>query len=104
MTDARNTPAHCPVDIPFADVQGGILTGYGRQGFPFARYGLVNVQDAAAGRAFVEELRNQVTTAVRWPSRRKALAPGRLPCPACGAWASPARAAKPSVSASSIRL
>jgi deferrochelatase/peroxidase EfeB len=75
---APTTPARCLVDIPFADVQGGILTGYGRQGFPFARYGLVNVQDAAAGRAFVEALRNQVTTAVRWPSRRKALAAGRV--------------------------
>lgn len=68
----------CPVDIPFADVQGGILTGYGRQGFPFARFGLVNVRDAQAGRDFVEALRDQVTTAVRWPSRRKALAPGRI--------------------------
>ena len=76
MTDAR-----CLVDIPFADVQGGILTGYGREGFPFARYGLVNVRDPAAGRAFVEALRNEVTTAVRWPSRRKALAPGRLEIP-----------------------
>lgn len=68
----------CPVDIPFADVQGGILTGYGRQGFPFARYGVVNVQDAEAGRAFIESLRSRVTTAVRWPSRRKELAPGRI--------------------------
>ncbi|HEY0044020.1 MAG TPA: hypothetical protein VGB62_05665 [Allosphingosinicella sp.] len=78
MTEASRTAAHCPVDIPFADVQGGILTGYGRQGFPFARYGLVNVQDPVAGRAFVEALRNQVTTAVRWPSSRKDIAPGRL--------------------------
>ena len=78
MNAPSKPAAHCPVDIPFADVQGGILTGYGRQGFPFARYGLVNVQDAAAGRAFVEALRNQVTTAVRWPSKRKDLAPGRL--------------------------
>jgi Dyp-type peroxidase family len=72
------TEQRCPVDIPFADVQGGILTGYGRQGFPFARFGLVNVRDAKAGRDFVEGLRDRVTTAVRWPSRRKTLAPGRV--------------------------
>jgi len=66
MTDPR-----CPVDIPFADVQGNILTGYGRLGFPFGRFGLVSVRDAAAGRAFVEKLRSRVTTAARWPSERK---------------------------------
>jgi Dyp-type peroxidase family len=70
--------AVCPVDIPFADVQGNILTGYGRQGFPFGRFGLVSVRDAAKGRAFVEALRNRVTTAARWESRRKpGLALGR---------------------------
>jgi Dyp-type peroxidase family len=68
----------CPVDVPFADVQGGILTGYGRQGFPFARFGVINVRDAKAGRDFIEGLRDRVTTAVRWPSRRKSLAPGRV--------------------------
>jgi len=66
MTDRR-----CPVDVEFGDLQGNILTGYGRLGFPFARFGVVNVRDAAAGRAFVEGLRGRVTTAVRWPSRRK---------------------------------
>lgn len=74
MTDKR-----CPVDIEFADVQGNILTGYGRLGFPYARFGLISVRDPAAGRAFVEALRNRVTTAVRWPSRRKTtLAKGRV--------------------------
>lgn len=66
MSDVR-----CPVDIPFADVQGNILTGYGRQGFPFARFGLIHVADPAAGRAFIEKLRHRVTTAARWPSKRK---------------------------------
>lgn len=65
------TAARCPVDIPFADVQGNILTGYGRLGFPHARFGLVAVHDAKAGRAFVEALRTRVTTAVRWSSEHK---------------------------------
>ena len=65
------TEPRCPVDVEFGDLQGNILTGYGRLGFPFARFGVVNVQDPAAGRAFVEALRDRVTTAVRWPSQRK---------------------------------
>jgi deferrochelatase/peroxidase EfeB len=72
---------HCPVDIEFADVQGNILTAYGRLGFPHGRFGLLNVRQPAAGRAFVEALRHRVTTAVRWPSQRKALPPGRVQVP-----------------------
>ena len=68
----------CPVDIEFADVQGNILTAYGRLGFPHGRFGLLNVRQPAAGRAFIEALRHRVTTAVRWPSQRKALPPGRV--------------------------
>jgi len=67
-----------PVDVEYADIQGGILTAYGRLGFPFGRFALVCVHDAAGGREFVEKLRNRVTTAVRWPSRKENIAPGRL--------------------------
>ena len=28
----------CPVDIEFGDVQGNILTAYGKFGFPFGRF------------------------------------------------------------------
>lgn len=77
MNAAAAAPA-CPVDIEYADVQGGILTAYGRLGFPHARFGLVSVRNAAAGRAFVEALRDRVTTAVRWPSRDKAIERGRI--------------------------
>jgi len=76
MTDVR-----CPVDIEFADVQGGILTAYGRQGFPFARFGLISVSDPAKGRAFVERLRPRVTTGARWPSRGMQAPVGRLEVP-----------------------
>ncbi|MBV8687017.1 MAG: hypothetical protein JOZ90_15630 [Alphaproteobacteria bacterium] len=67
-----------PVDIEYADIQGGILTAYGRLGFPFGRFGLVSISDAADGRRFVEALRHKVTTAVRWPSSKQKIPPGRL--------------------------
>ena len=55
--------------LELADIQGGILTAYGRLGFPKARYLLLHVRDAAAGRAAIEFIRQNVTTALRWPSR-----------------------------------
>ena len=56
--------------LELADIQGNILTAYGRLGFPKARYLLVHVGHAATGRAFVNTLRHRVTTALRWPSSR----------------------------------
>jgi Dyp-type peroxidase family len=56
--------------LPLGDIQGNILTGYGKTGFPKARYLLINVRDAEVGRAFVRCLFPKVTTAVRWPSRK----------------------------------
>jgi len=76
MTDVR-----CPVDIEFADVQGGILTAYGRQGFPFARFGLISVSDPVKGREFVERVRPRITTGARWPSRGTKAPVGRLEVP-----------------------
>ncbi len=57
-------------DLDLADIQGNILTAYGRLGFPKGRFLLLNVRDAHAGRAFVEFLRPLVTTALRWPSSK----------------------------------
>jgi Dyp-type peroxidase family len=71
----------CPVDIEFGDVQGNILTAYGKFGFPFGRFGLISIANAKSGRAFVEALRHRVTTAVRWPSRGKEFAIGRRQVP-----------------------
>lgn len=65
--------------LELADIQGNILTAYGRLGFPKARHLLVNVGQAAAGRALVEALRRRVTTALRWPSSRKNLPLGSNP-------------------------
>ncbi len=60
--------------LELADIQGNILTAYGRLGFPKARYLLFHVGDAQAGRSFVGALHRSVTTALRWPSSR----PGAL--------------------------
>jgi len=67
--------------LDLADIQGGILRAYGRQGFPKARYFFFSVHDAAKGRAFVEALRPRVTTAARWknPERGEPLLRTRNP-------------------------
>jgi hypothetical protein len=63
-------------NLELAGIQGNILTAYGRLGFPKARYLLFHVGNGAAGRAFLEELRPRITTALRWPSTRKGVPVG----------------------------
>jgi len=53
-----------PLDL--ADIQGNIVRPYGRFGFPVTRHLFFNIGNAAAGRAFIEEIRHAVTTAERW--------------------------------------
>ena len=67
--------------LDLADIQGGLLRAYGRQGFPKARYLFFTVRDGAKGRAFVEALRPKVTTAARWknPDRGEPLVRTRNP-------------------------
>ena len=57
--------------LELADIQGNILTGYGRLGFPKGRFLLFHIADAAAGRQFIQEIRYQLTTALRWASARR---------------------------------
>jgi Dyp-type peroxidase family len=52
--------------LDLADIQGNIVRPYGRFGFPVTRHMFFNIGNLAAGRAFVEEVRHQVTTAERW--------------------------------------
>ncbi|MEI9928915.1 MAG: hypothetical protein WDN44_16045 [Sphingomonas sp.] len=61
--------------LDLADIQGGVLRAYGRQGFPKARYFFLTVRDAAKGRRFVDTLRPRITTAARWknPNREEPL-------------------------------
>src|SRR5438270_4023598 len=67
--------------LDLADIQGGILRAYGRQGFPKARYFFLTIRDADKGREFVEALRPRITTAARWknPNRGEALLRTRNP-------------------------
>jgi deferrochelatase/peroxidase EfeB len=58
------------VRLELADIQGNVLSAYGRLGFPKGRFLLLNIADADAGRSVIELLRRRVTTALRWPSDR----------------------------------
>jgi Dyp-type peroxidase family len=66
------------IHLELAAIQGNILTGYGRLGFPKARFLLFHIGDPAAGRAFVETLRPRVTTALRWKSTRNDVPVGKV--------------------------
>ena len=61
---------HPSAPLDLADIQGNILTAYGKQGFPKGCFLLLNFRDAAKARALIEILRPRVTTAVRWPSAK----------------------------------
>jgi Dyp-type peroxidase family len=67
-------------ELELGDLQGGILSAYGKMGFPKARFLLFQVRDGAAGRRFVETLRPRVTTALRWPSS-KGISTGKVEVP-----------------------
>lgn len=70
--------APLPVELELGDLQGGILSAYGKLGFPKARYILFHAETPRAGRLFVEMLRPRITTARRWPSS-KGIATGANP-------------------------
>jgi len=48
------------------DIQGAVLKGFGRHGFPFARYLVFVVHDEEAGRSFVRSLVPKITTSAPW--------------------------------------
>ena len=57
------------VALDLADIQGNILSAYGKLGFPKGRFITLHVDDAASGRKFVNALLPEITTALRWPSQ-----------------------------------
>jgi len=67
--------------LDLADIQGGILRAYGRQGFAKARYFFLHVSNGEQGRKFVEELRPRVTTAARWRNPHRGTPLLRTPHP-----------------------
>jgi Dyp-type peroxidase family len=58
--------------IEQADLQGNVLCGYGND-FGVGRYMIVTFEEPAAGRRFLGELAEQVTTALPWGDRPKPL-------------------------------
>ncbi|MGH6847890.1 MAG: Dyp-type peroxidase [Methylocella sp.] len=60
------------VELDLADIQGNILTAYGKEGFPKGRFMLFHIEKekATAGRNFVTGLLPLITTALRWPSKQ----------------------------------
>jgi deferrochelatase/peroxidase EfeB len=69
------------VALDLADIQGNILSAYGKLGFPKGRFVTLHVSNPDAGRRFVNALLPGITTALRWPSRRKPSAPGTVEVP-----------------------
>ena len=55
-------------ELDLADIQGNVIRAYGRFGYPQARYFFLNIQNAAAGRQFINALFPHVTSAIRWKS------------------------------------
>src|SRR6202012_623691 len=62
--------------LDHADIQGNILSAYGKLGFPKGRFITLHIDKPELGRKFVLALLPSVTTALRWPSRRALAKPG----------------------------
>jgi Dyp-type peroxidase family len=56
------------VELDLADIQGNMLTPYGKLGFPKGRFMLFHIGNPDSGRKFVTRLLPMITTALRWPS------------------------------------
>lgn len=56
------------VELDLADIQGNVLTAYGRQGFPKGRQLVFNIRDPDAGRKFLQAVLPRVTSGLRWES------------------------------------
>jgi Dyp-type peroxidase family len=58
------------VVLDLADIQGNILTAYGKLGFPKGRFITLHVDKPPNGRQFVTAMLPKITTALRWRSER----------------------------------
>jgi hypothetical protein len=52
--------------LDLGDIQGNVLQGYGRYGFPHVRYFVFHFGNGPDGRKAVQELLPYVTTSARW--------------------------------------
>jgi len=66
------------VALDLADIQGNVLSAYGKLGFPKGRFITLHVDDPVAGRKFVNALLPEITTALRWPSHRTPIPAGKV--------------------------
>jgi Dyp-type peroxidase family len=57
-------------ELDLYDIQGNICKGYGRYGFPKARYLFLSFNDAAQSRQFLLDLIEDITTAEAWPVKK----------------------------------
>lgn len=61
----NNSDTTRPLDL--YDIQGNICKGYGRYGFPKARYCFLNFQYSSSAQAFLLHIINRITTSETWP-------------------------------------
>ena len=59
--------------IDLDDIQGNITRAYSRYKFPKARYFFLHIETAEAGRQFIREVSNKITTASYWKKDTKPL-------------------------------
>ncbi|MEO1422371.1 MAG: peroxidase [Pseudomonadota bacterium] len=59
--------------LPLHDIQGNVVRAYGRYHYPFARYFFLHIEDAAAGRRFVNLVRDRVTSGATWTGDKLAV-------------------------------
>ncbi|MEL6424513.1 MAG: peroxidase, partial [Pseudomonadota bacterium] len=59
--------------LPLHDIQGNVVRAYGRYHYPFARYFFLHIEDAAAGRRFVNLVRDRVTSGATWTGDKPAV-------------------------------
>lgn len=54
--------------LDLSDIQGNIIRGYGRFGFPMARYFFLRIDNGEQARSFIDKVIKYVTTSMRWGS------------------------------------
>jgi Dyp-type peroxidase family len=69
------------VALDLADIQGNILSAYGKLGFPKGRFMVLHISNAVAGRKFINALLPGITTALRWRSQRSRIPEGSVEVP-----------------------
>ncbi|CCO47610.1 putative Peroxidase [Vibrio nigripulchritudo SOn1] len=55
-----------PTKLDLHDIQGNIVKGYGRYGYPYARYLFLTVRKESDARRFLRQLTDRITSSVPW--------------------------------------